>query len=196
MTLKEIESKVKEELTLLLTFIYNNQYRHPVDKKNIFKHLYKMFKDINNKYVEIESFIEDIQNKHYRTYYDYLILSSYKYIYISKKNMYKLQSKIHDYIDKLEYLDYCLVYNHKEYTSIKTISLSIFIVDKLDLDIDLKMLIDYMNLSDIYEKYFYFYSLYLLLMRINVEESEIVNNFCVLSSKMNKLLSTINNQKS
>ena len=174
-------------------------------KKNNYKYLYRLYKKLDNKFRILDSFINEIELKEINDDFDWIILSKYHIFLDVKKEMYRLQTKIHEDIDKHISIFYCVNHGRPSLSHLVDKSLISFEESRFSflvsdiarfycindyIKIDWYELINnWLNIYSlpIYKTYFKFLSLYIFIMNLHICDNGIYN-YVEISNHLQRIM--------
>ncbi len=182
-------------------------------KKNSFKYLYRLFKKLDYQFRLLDSYIYELELKEVHEDDDWIFLAKYYKFLDCKKELYRLQMKIHNDIDNNISLSYVILHgypsiNHLIHKRLINFENSHFgyavsdIVRLYCLNEDIK--IDWFNFIDEWlseydsfgKLYFKFLVLYIFVMNIHVPPTidyMFLTNYVTIEKKINKVMTIFNN---
>ena len=169
---------------LLLENIHNDfKFQIKLNKENA-KTLTNLYKVLDNKFSYLELRIREIETKPYHDDFDWIILSKYYIVLDTRIILYDIQNDIFKMIDKEEEEYYGIVFKNIPnikykngliepnfdiyYGPIAALFSKIYLAyDHKELNDDFKKKLDKMNIFN--KKYFFFISLYIYVLNLNLE---------------------------
>lgn len=217
-----------------LLFKYNNYKSYPADKKiydlkdalilmhqsttvkketkrNNFKFLYRLYKRLDYKFRVLDALISESELREEMDDYDWILLSKYSTFLDAKKELYRLQSKIHEIIDEHITIDYAINHgrpclNHLVDNKLISLDESHFgcVVSDIsrlycsndDLKIDWFNFIDeWLNMYGVefYKLYFKFLTMYIFMINLNIDFNNhyiSLSNYIQIHSKIQRVMIT------
>lgn len=180
-------------------------------KRNSFKYLYRLYKKLDYKFHILDSYISEAEMREKNDDFDWIVLSKYKTFLDAKKEMYRLQMKIHEEIDAKISIYYAI--NHGRPSLSHLVSKSLisfdesrfgFVVNDIarfycsneDIKIDWFMMIDeWLNLYELpfYKTYFKFMVMYIFILNLHIDFDNSylsISNYIQIHNKLEKIMIT------
>lgn len=162
-----------------------------VNKKNEIRKLYYIYKKLDYKFNIIEHFIKEVEIKSKYEYEDILLLSNYKQLLIAKQFLTEKQLFVYNQIIEKEYVKYSHLVYFENKIGISTIDFAVFYLNNFSINVNWKDVLK-ANILNNYGQfeydYFLFYSLYLLVLSLEIgtHKKDNYNHLNQVSFKISK----------